>query len=64
VLKDIPAENHISNHCGKVFDKAKKLRGHIDTAHKVQPTMLYLLTGLQKSPRTERPQKKSSQGNE
>merc|ERR1712096_397480 len=42
-IKDVhteaPPENHICNHCGKVFSKIKKLRGHIDAAHKVQPSM-------------------------
>ena len=42
MLKDVhtetPPENHTCYHCGKVFTKLKKLRGHIDAVHKVQPT--------------------------
>ena len=42
-IKDVhtetPHEKHVCNHCGKVFAKIKKLRGHIDAVHKVQPTM-------------------------
>jgi hypothetical protein len=41
-MKDIHTEsneNHICNDCGKVFSKLKKLRGHVDAVHKVQPTM-------------------------
>jgi len=39
VHTETPPENHICNHCGKIFTKIKKLRGHIDAVHKVQPTM-------------------------
>jgi len=39
VHTETPPENHICNHCGKIFSKIKKLRGHIDAVHKVQPTM-------------------------
>jgi hypothetical protein len=53
-IKDVhtetPAENHICNHCGKVFSKAKKLRGHIDAAHKVEPTMCDICSQVFKNP--------------
>ena len=39
VHTDTPPGNHSCNQCGKVFSKLKKLRGHVDAVHKVQPTM-------------------------
>eukprot|EP00092_Neocalanus_flemingeri_P030150 GFUD01032728.1.p1 GENE.GFUD01032728.1~~GFUD01032728.1.p1 ORF type:complete len:437 (+),score=88.72 GFUD01032728.1:186-1313(+) len=39
VHTETPHENHICNDCGKAFGTKKKLRGHIDTIHKMQPTM-------------------------
>eukprot|EP00092_Neocalanus_flemingeri_P020408 GFUD01022108.1.p1 GENE.GFUD01022108.1~~GFUD01022108.1.p1 ORF type:complete len:405 (+),score=105.01 GFUD01022108.1:60-1274(+) len=41
-IKDMHTETpgyHICNQCGKVFNKIKRLKGHIDTAHKEQPVV-------------------------